>query len=118
MKTHEPFRAKAAWRERNEGAEAPGDGQNVSRYVEPLHVPEPGTVGLPITDDHAAETTTEPPAVTPPPGVVVDPPPTPGGTKPADPATPANPGDGKGPKKVAEGLTTQNAPGLLGRRKS
>jgi hypothetical protein len=51
MNTHEAGRAKAAWRERNAGEEAPGDGQNVSNYVE-YGTPEPGTVGLVSTDDH------------------------------------------------------------------
>lgn len=126
MKTHEPFRGKAAWRERNAGAEAPGDGQNVPRYVEPLNVPEPGTVGLPIEDDHAP--------VQEPPVAEVDPKvdmpsqtgtsptttpstpttPTPSGTTPATPATPATPGKGK-PNQPAAGLTTKNSPGLLGR---
>lgn len=40
MNTHEAGRAKAAWRERNQGEQAPGDGQNVE--PEPVEQPTEG----------------------------------------------------------------------------
>ena len=53
MDSHTAGRTKAAWRERNEGAEAPGDGQNVPRYYDPLPtVDQPENVGAPVTDSH------------------------------------------------------------------
>lgn len=62
MDSHEAGRSKAAWRERNAGADAPGDGQNqptVKPYTDDEADPHEGSVD-PYADTTKQTTKAEP----------------------------------------------------------
>lgn len=134
MHTHDAGRATDEWRDRNAGAEAPGDGQTVANYVEPVFPgggPEPGTVGVELTENDEGTTdeatrqveaalaagelvvnptggaTSVPPGPTnAPPGPVTAPP---ASYAPDPPARTSGPSA----QRRETGLSTKNAPGLV-----